>query len=168
MVDLRNEDVDLTECVVRPKGMAEIRDIPPEILQALRLYRQTDTSTRMRYGIQSTVFADDIGFFLKKMLPVNSKFYGSRISKFDINNAVSAFADLYRRNAKIDKKISISNINLSGHLYRLFNREAQGEELTRAVFMEEFSIKNTTSASSNINYKRRVYEAYCSNFYSSN
>lgn len=107
-------------------------NIPECFWEALRVYSKTFTATRFISG-SFPVYADDLGFFIKRMLPKGSKKYGTPYTGRQITSNIGKFMELYERKYHEVSHCNYTAAARSGVLYRLYELESSGVDLYAKV-----------------------------------
>lgn len=103
-------------------------NIPECFWEVLRVYAKTFTATRFISG-SFPVYADDLGFFIKRMLPKGSKKYGTPYTGRQITSNIGKFMELYERKYHEVSHCNYTAAARSGVLYRLYELESSGVDL---------------------------------------
>lgn len=129
VVQIKSEAVDYARHrVFMPDGMIYPYPIPDCFWEPLAAYAQTKDSERVAGSIRK-VFADDLGFFLKKMLTQNSKQAGKPFVAGAIFDSVTRFSLLYEERFHEHIGFTYQTIMQSGRYYRLYQAELSGVDL---------------------------------------
>lgn len=129
---LRNEYVDTkTGRIYDAKGNLLVSSMPECIREILDVYSKTRTAIRTQ-NQTFTVYADDLGFFIKRMVTENSAKIGKPISKQQVTVLISTLRNLYNGTTGNDKTLSYTNVQRSGNFYRLHQMDQAGVDV-RAV-----------------------------------
>lgn len=96
-----------------PDGTICPNEIPEAFIEPLRAYSKTRTATRFVNG-EYPVFADDLGFFLKKMLPRSSKKQGKPFTPAQISANITDFCYRCEEQLHIRPTFNCTTITKSG------------------------------------------------------
>ena len=144
-----------------PDGTICPNEIPEAFIEPLRAYSKTRTATRFVNG-EYPVFADDLGFFLKKMLPRSSKKQGKPFTPAQISANITDFCYRCEEQLHIRPTFNYTTITKSGVFYRLYQYELSGANLYAKENKDKvLSIANKKSFKDVMT----VYEAYRAVFY---
>lgn len=128
-VQIKTEQVDCAQRrVFMPDGALYPYPIPECFWAPLRVYAKTRVSERASNSSRR-VFADDLGFFLKKMLTQDSKKVGTPFTAELISTSVTRFSLLYEERFHEPIGFTYVNIMQSGRYYRLYQSELSGVDL---------------------------------------
>lgn len=126
---LRNEQVDPKNgAIYDVKGNVLIRNIPNCIQEILQVYSKTRTATREQNRV-FTVYADDLGFFIKRMVTENSGKVGKPISKEQATVLITTLRNQYNGTTGADKTLNYTNVQRSGNFYRLRQMDLAGVDV---------------------------------------
>ena len=161
-VHLRSDAVDFERRLLTlPDGAICANEIPEAFIEPLRVYAKTRTATRFVNG-EYPVFADDLGFFLKKMLPRSSKKQGKPFTPAQISANITDFCYRCEEQLHIRPTFNYTTITKSGLLHRLYQFECSGADLyAKENKSKVLSIANKKSFKDVMT----VYEAYRAVFY---
>lgn len=144
-----------------PDGTICPNEIPEAFIEPLRVYSKTRTATRFSQ-VEYPVFADDLGFFLKKMLPRSSKKQGKPYTQKQISDNITDFCYRCEEQLHIRPTFNYTTITKSGVFYRLYQYELSGANLYAKENKDKvLSIANKKSFKDVMT----VYEAYRAVFY---
>ena len=144
-----------------PDGTICPNEIPEAFIEPLRAYSKTRTATRFVNG-EYPVFADDLGFFLKKMLPRSSKKQGKPFTPAQISANITDFCYRCEEQLHVRPTFNYTTITKSGVFYRLYQYELSGADLYAKENKDKvLSIANKKSFKDVMT----VYEAYRAVFY---
>lgn len=128
-VQIKTEQVDCAQRrVFMPDGALYPYPIPECFWEPLRVYAKTRVSERASNSSRR-VFADDLGFFLKKMLTQDSKKFGTPFSPENIIVSVTRFSLYYEERFHESVGFSYMTVMQSGRYYRLYQSELSGVDL---------------------------------------
>ena len=167
IINLRNEDVDLQNAQIHVNSDAKttVYNIPSVFIESLNIYKNTNVSERSAANTW-TVYADDIGFFVKKMLAKNSKKAGKSITVKQLRDSVYRFSVLYSDKKNDIFRFDQDSIEKSALCYKLYQLEMSGEDISS----KELIYKLTGYVSSALykdlltlykTYKKVFYSKYC-------
>ena len=126
---LKNEQVDTKNGqVISPTGEVLVASMPECIRKMLTIYANTRSAERVQ-NRTFTVYADDIGFFIKRMLSANSSKIGKPISKGQIASAITELRDKYNGSLGNDQTLNYGNVQRSGGFYRLHQMDLAGVDV---------------------------------------
>ena len=94
------------------------------------------------------VYANDLGYFIKNFSPMGKRYVSKRISSADVS---IKYARCNNQLGKGFKKLSTTNIFMSGKLYRVREDERNGLSSRDAIRKEFGKIEGETT---------RIYECY--------
>mgnify|MGYP006934495623 CR=1 FL=1 len=144
-----------------PDGAICPNEIPEAFIEPLRVYSKTRTATRFSQ-VEYPVFADDLGFFMKKMLPRSSKKQGKPYTQKQISDNITDFCYRCEEQLHIRPTFNYTTITKSGVFYRLYQYELSGADLYAKENKDKvLSIANKKSFKDVMT----VYEAYRAVFY---
>ena len=144
-----------------PDGTICHNEIPEAFIEPLRVYSKTRTATRFSQ-VEYPVFADDLGFFMKKMLPRSSKKQGKPYTQKQISDNITDFCYRCEEQLHIRPTFNYTTITKSGVFYRLYQYELSGADLYAKENKDKvLSIANKKSFKDVMT----VYEAYRAVFY---
>ena len=144
-----------------PDGTICPNEIPEAFIEPLRAYSKTRTATRFSQ-VEYPVFADDLGFFMKKMLPRSSKKQGKPYTQKQISDNITDFCYRCEEQLHIRPTFNYTTITKSGVFYRLYQYELSGADLYAKENKDKvLSIANKKSFKDVMT----VYEAYRAVFY---
>lgn len=144
-----------------PDGTICPIEIPEAFIEPLRVYSKTRTATRFSQ-VEYPVFADDLGFFMKKMLPRSSKKQGKPYTQKQISDNITDFCYRCEEQLHIRPTFNYTTITKSGVFYRLYQYELSGADLyAKENKSKVLSIANKKSFKDVMT----VYEAYRAVFY---
>ena len=144
-----------------PDGTICPNEIPEAFIEPLRVYSKTRTATRFSQ-VEYPVFADDLGFFMKKMLPRSSKKQGKPYTQKQISDNITDFCYRCEEQLHIRPTFNYTTITKSGVFYRLYQYELSGANLYAKENKDKvLSIANKKSFKDVMT----VYEAYRAVFY---
>lgn len=147
-----------------PDGTICPSEIPEAFIEPLRVYSKTRTATRFSQ-VEYPVFADDLGFFMKKMLPRSSKKQGKPYTQKQISDNITDFCYRCEEQLHIRPTFNYTTITKSGVFYRLYQYELSGADLYAKENKDKvLSIANKKSFKD----VTTVYEAYRAVFYPRN
>lgn len=154
IIALKNEDVYVlnnTMFVKTPIG-GTIRIQNKYMHDALMEYSIVKSATR-QHRSEWKVFSDDLGFFVKNMLPANSRIIGKRLTADMARKKVAHF---YGSLSDDFKKASLSLVILSGRMHRIMMYEKANGNVPIEVFVSEFKSKLQV----HLNDTMQQYEVY--------
>lgn len=156
-VDFRNRLLTL------PDGSMCQNEIPEAFIEPLRVYASTRVAKRF-VKVEYTVYADDLGFFLKKMLTANSSKQGKKFSPKQISANITDFCYRYERQFHERKTLNYTTVAKSGAFYSLYQLECVGVDL---YAKKNKSVVLDICGKSATKFKdvMTVYEAYRKVFY---
>ena len=161
-IRLRSDAVDFERrLLTMPDGSLCPNEIPEAFIEPLRVYSKTRTATRFSQ-VEYPVFADDLGFFMKKMLPRSSKKQGKPYTQKQISDNITDFCYRCEEQLHIRPTFNYTTITKSGAFYRLYQYELSGADLYAKENKDKvLSIANKKSFKDVMT----VYEAYRAVFY---
>lgn len=161
-VRVKSDAVDFRKRLLTlPDGSMCQNEIPEVFIEPLEVYAKTRTATRFVNG-EYPVYADELGFFLKKMLPRNSKKQGKPYTQAQISANITDFCYRCDEQLHIVQTFNYTTIAKSGVLYRLYQFEASGADLYNKANRDKvLAIANKKSFKDVMT----VYEAYRKVFY---
>lgn len=128
-VQVKSEAVDCVQHrVFMPDGTLYPYPIPECFWEPLVVYSKTRVAERIASSIRK-VYADDLGFFLKKMLTQNSKQAGKPFVAGSLFDSVTRFSLLYEERFREHIGFTYQTIMQSGRYYRLYQAELSGVDL---------------------------------------
>lgn len=131
-------------------------EVPEAFWGPLLVYSKTRTATRF-VNSEYPVYADDLGFFLKKMLPRDSKRQGKPYEVGQISANITDFCYRCEEQLHFRPTFNYTTIMKSGVFYRLYQFEASGADL----YAKENKQKVLTIANkSSFKDVMTIYEAY--------
>lgn len=156
---LRHEQVDAKHGkIFSPTGEVIVSSMPECIRDMLEVYAKTNVAERTQ-NRTFTVVADDIGFFIKKMVSANSNKVGKPIIKNQIQSLIGKLQILYNGTTGNDQTLNYTNVQRSGGFYRLRQMELAGVDVR--------SVKNADKVRMCIGKSKRnhkdnmlMYDAY--------
>lgn len=126
---IKTEQVDCEQRrVFMPSGAAYPYPIPECFWEPLRVYAKTRVAERASNSSRR-VYADDLGFFLKKMLTQDSKKAGLPFTAEIISTSITRFSLLYEERFHEHIGFTYGTIMQSGRYYRLYRSELSGVDL---------------------------------------
>lgn len=135
ILNLKNEDIFLKGTHMFVKAPTKIIQVESKyIYDVLTKYGNTRQAIRTHYGDRE-VFADDIGYFIKRFLSEMSTRTGKRISEINVRRGLAT------ANARLNsgvKRFNITTVLTSGRLYRIREIERTTGVVPMAVFINEF------------------------------
>lgn len=161
-IRLKSDAVDFERrLLTMPDGTICPNEIPEAFIEPLRVYSKTRTATRFSQ-VEYPVFADDLGFFMKKMLPRSSKKQGKPYTQKQISDNITDFCYRCEEQLHIRPTFNYTTITKSGVFYRLYQYELSGADLYAKENKDKvLSIANKKSFKDVMT----VYEAYRAVFY---
>ena len=129
-----------------PDGTICHNEIPEAFIEPLRAYSKTRTATRFSQ-VEYPVFADDLGFFMKKMLPRSSKKQGKPYTQKQISDNITDFCYRCEEQLHIRPTFNYTTITKSGVFYRLYQYELSGADLYAKETRTRFCPSQTKRAS---------------------
>lgn len=139
-------------------------EIPEDFWEPLLVYSKTHTATRF-VNSEYPVFADDLGFFLKKMLPRDAKRQGKPYEVAQISANITDFCYRCEEQLHFRPTFNYNRIMKSGVFYRLYLFEASGADLyAKENKQKVLSIANKSSFKDVMT----IYEAYRRVYYPRN
>lgn len=135
-VKLKTEQIDTRAGIIYDAmGNVLLPTMPDCIRDVLHIYANTREAIRVQ-NQTFTVYADDIGYFIKRMKTLNSTKVTGPFSTTQIGSSLSGFrerfADLFgKENAEW---ATYTNVQRSGNFYRLYQMEKAGTDV--------FNVKN--------------------------
>ena len=128
-IKLTNDQVDtMNGQIISPTGEVLVASMPECIRKMLNVYRKTRSAERVQ-NRTFTVYVDDIGFFIKRMLSANSSKAGKPITKSQITTAIAILRDKYNGTTGNDQTLNYGNVQRSGGFYRLHRMELAGVDV---------------------------------------
>lgn len=125
---IKNNQIDFgTKILYNMDGSIYQYKIPECFWEALQLYAKTNVATRATSG-EYQVFAENVGFFIKKMIPRKSTKDGY-YENGQITGSISKFRSRYQEMYHEVPHINYTSIMRSGVLYRLYELESSGVDL---------------------------------------
>jgi hypothetical protein len=165
---LKNEDVDTLNGIVHYGGKQLV--IPESMIETFRDYKATDVGVRDGYRGSYQLFMGESDYFLKKIY--KDVISLRRAANEPINYATITSVLSNFKNKYFDitgKRILLNNnsIVLSGELYRLYQQEQNGVELTDEILVGDKALEKSKSNIKVMAYDKRLqYEAYKKVFWS--
>lgn len=161
-VQIKSEAVDCVQHrVFMPDGTLYPYKIPDCFWEPLAIYSKTKVSERATNSIRK-VFADDLGFFLKKMVTQNSKQAGKPFTSDAISASVTRFSLLYEERFREYVGFTYQTIMQSGRYYRLYQAELSGVDL---YAKENKDLVMELGKGKMVKDVLTIYEAYRKAFY---
>ena len=161
-VQIQSEAVDCVQHrVFMPDGTLYPYPIPDCFWEPLAIYSKTKVSERATNSIRK-VFADDLGFFLKKMVTQNSKQAGKPFTSDAISASVTRFSLLYEERFHEYIGFTYQTIMQSGRYYRLYQAELSGVDL---YAKENKDLVMELGKGKMVKDVLTIYEAYRKAFY---
>lgn len=156
---LRHEQVDTKHGkIFSPTGEVIVSSMPECIRDLLEVYEKTNVAERTQ-NRTFTVVADDIGYFIKKMVTKDSGRVGKPFKKEQIVNRIGYIQDEYNGTTGNDRSLNYTNVQRSGGFYRLHQMELAGVDVR--------SVKNADKVRMCIGKSKRnhkdnmlMYDAY--------
>ncbi len=128
-IKLKNDQVDTKNGkVISPTGEVLVASMPECIRKLLTVYSNTRVAERVQ-NRTFTVYADDIGFFIKRMLSANSSKVGKPITKKNISDWIIMMRDKYNGTDDNDQTMNYGNVQRSGGFYRLHQMDLAGVDV---------------------------------------
>ena len=130
-IALRKEQVDtVAGKIYDVSGNIMISHMPEEIRECLHVYGRTQSAIRVQ-NQTFTVYADDRGLFIKRMITANSNKSGKPITTTQIAGWIvelrDKFAELFGEHAALP--LTYTNVQRSGNLYRLHEMAKSGVDV---------------------------------------
>ena len=123
---LRNEQVDTKNGqIISPTGEVLVVSMPECIRKMLDVYSKTRSAERVQ-NRTFTVYADDIGFFIKRMISKQSSKEGAPITKKNISDWIVLLRDKFNGTTGNDQTLTYGNVQRSGGFYRLRQMDLAG------------------------------------------
>ena len=123
---LRNEQVDTKNGqIISPTGEVLVASMPECIRKMLDVYGKTRSAERVQ-NRTFTVYADDIGFFIKRMISKQSSKEGAPITKKNISDWIVLLRDKFNGTTGNDQTLTYGNVQRSGGFYRLLQMDIAG------------------------------------------
>ena len=162
VVQIKSEAVDcIQHRVSMPDGTLYPYKIPDCFWEPLEVYSKTKVSERSTNATRR-VFADDLGFFLKKMLTRGSKKSGVPFSPENIITSITRFSLLYEERFHEHIGFTYQTIMQSGRYYRLYQAELSGVDL---YAKENKDLVMELGKGKMVKDVLTIYEAYRKAFY---
>ncbi len=121
-----------TECVdvkagkiYSANGSVIASDMPECVRKLLQEYSTVKTSERTKNQTYP-VYADDLGFFIKRMVDKDSKKVGQPISGKSMRAWITIFNDKLHEQLPDSKTLNYTNVQRSGNFYRLHQLDQAG------------------------------------------
>ena len=128
-VQIKSEQVDCEQRMIfMSNGALYPYPIPEVFWEPLTVYAKTRVAERITNSARK-VYADDRGFFLKKMLTRGSKKVGTPLTADLVSTSVTRFALRYEERFHEHISFSYLTIMQSGRCYRLYQSELSGVDL---------------------------------------
>lgn len=125
-IKLRNEQVDTKNGqIISPTGEVLVASMPECIRKMLDVYGKTRSAERVQ-NRTFTVYADDIGFFIKRMVSKQSSKEGAPITKKNISDWIVLLRDKFNGTTGNDQTLTYGNVQRSGGFYRLRQMDLAG------------------------------------------
>lgn len=125
-IKLRNEQVDTKNGqIISPTGEVLVVSMPECIRKMLDVYSKTRSAERVQ-NRTFTVYADDIGFFIKRMVSKQSSKEGAPITKKNISDWIVLLRDKFNGTTGNDQTLTYGNVQRSGGFYRLRQMDLAG------------------------------------------
>ena len=161
-VQMKSEAVDCAQHrVFMPDGTLYPYPIPECFWEPLEVYSKTRVAERTASSIRK-VYADDLGFFLKKMLTQNSKQAGKPFVAGSLFDSVTRFSLLYEERFHEHIGFTYQTIMQSGRYYRLYQAELSGVDL---YAKENKDLVMELGKGKMVKDVLTIYEAYRKAFY---
>ena len=161
-VQMKSEAVDCAQHrVFMPDGTLYPYPIPECFWEPLEVYSKTRVAERTASSIRK-VYADDLGFFLKKMLTQNSKQAGKPFVAGSLFDSVTRFSLLYEERFHEPIGFTYQTIMQSGRYYRLYQAELSGVDL---YAKENKDLVMELGKGKMVKDVLTIYEAYRKAFY---
>lgn len=123
---LRNEQVDTRNGqIISPTGEVLVASMPECIRKMLDVYGKTRSAERVQ-NRTFTVYADDRGFFIKRMVSKQSSKEGAPITKKNISDWIVLLRDKFNGTTGNDQTLTYGNVQRSGGFYRLRQMDLAG------------------------------------------
>lgn len=129
-VQLRKEQVDTRYGkIYDATGNIVVQQMPDIIRETLDAYGKTYRATRTQ-NQTFTVYAEDMGYFIKRMRTQNSQKPKTAISTTQMSGWITEFRDLYVSRFGHDApELSFTNVQRSGNFYRLHAMAKSGVDV---------------------------------------
>jgi len=138
ILKLRNEDVIFKDGSVFVQSDRKVLYIRSEkIIDLLKDYRSTKSRVVECHG-RRELFPDEIGFFIKNMVTVNSKFIGKPLTATAVRKKIDAYNRITPEHIK---KITIDGVFLSGGMHRILENEIETGKISTEVVVNELRAK---------------------------
>lgn len=138
ILKLKNEDVVFKDGSVFIQSDRKVLYIKSEkIINLLKDYKSTKSRVVECHG-RREMFPDDIGFFIKNMLTVNSMFIGKPLSAANVRKKIDAYNRITPEHIK---KITIDGVFLSGGMHRILESEIETGKISTEVVVNELRAK---------------------------
>lgn len=161
-VALKKPAVDFeTRKLTMPNGIIYPFEIPEVFWEPLEVYANTRVATRF-VKTEFPVFADDLGFFIKKMLTRGSKKVGKPYTAAQIAANITTFAYKYDETFHERPLFTYTTIMKSGMFWRLYQLEQSGIDLYAKT---NRGLVDTYLGKKSFLDVMTVYEAYRKVFY---
>lgn len=130
VVQLRKEQVDTRYGkIYDATGNIVVQHMPEVIREVLDVYGKTYQATRTQ-NQTFTVYADDLGYFIKRMRTLNSQKPKVPVSTTHLSGWITEFRNLYVTRFGVDApELSFTNVQRSGNLYRLHAMAKSGVDV---------------------------------------
>ena len=128
-IKLTNDQVDTIHGqILSPTGEVLVASMPECIRKMLNVYKNTTTAGRMQ-NQPITVKADDLGFFIKRMISKKSSHKGKPVTKKNVSDWIVILRDKYNGTTGNDQTLNYGNVQRSGGFYRLHKMELAGVDV---------------------------------------
>ena len=128
-IKLRHEQVDTKNGqIISPTGEVLVVSMPECIRKMLDVYSKTRSAERVQ-NRTFTVYADDIGFFIKRMVSKQSSKEGAPITKKNISDWIVLLRDKFNGTTGNDQTLTYGNVQRSGGFYRLRKMDLAGVDI---------------------------------------
>ena len=126
---LRKEQVDTVHGKIYDlTGGVIVSHMPDYIRDILDVYGKTYSAERTQ-NQKFTVYADDCGYFIKKMVTANSEKKSGAISTKRMMAYILTLKDLYNGTEGNDQTLTYANVQRSGNFYRLHQMAKSGVDV---------------------------------------
>lgn len=131
MLSIRSDDMHPeSRSLFVPSLNQTYRHIPQEITDILQTYRDTKVSSRFSGKSNYPVYEDDIGMFIKRMLPQRSVLRGAPIGYRNLSQSFHIFNEAYGASIGAPFPLDQDSIARSGMYWQLYVMEKSGVNLS--------------------------------------
>ena len=163
LMALRDNDVDLSQRSISLNGEVLVSGFSDRVYDALQRYVSCRSGERLK-GLSSMEVRKDysVDSFLKRMLPANSKKFGTGFTRTQLNVSVNSLASRYME-LGFPRRHTFSNVWRSGRFHALWELEQTGVDVTAKENRQ--LVESTMRNRKNYYNAIRMYEVYKQAFY---